>query len=100
MANPAPKIDADRRQFARRQVALPGHIKIIGRARIPCFVRNISASGAFIELSDDIQLPPQFRLDIDGDLFETMCELKHQSGRHFGVEFTSNRQGALALYGG
>jgi hypothetical protein len=90
----------DRRIDFRTSVSLPGHIKVIGRARMPCRVVNISASGALIEMSEDIQLPERFRLDIDGDLFEAMCELRHSEQRRIGVEFTTNRQGALARYGG
>ena len=90
---------ADRRQDFRKKVALVGNIKLLGRARIPCRVLNISASGALLEMTDSIELPQRFRLDIDEDLFEVMCEVRHQAGRRYGVEFASNRQGALARYG-
>ncbi|MEQ1650017.1 MAG: PilZ domain-containing protein [Hyphomicrobiaceae bacterium] len=100
MSNPARSNSTDRRIDFRTSVSLPAHIKVAGRARIPCRVLNVSASGALIEMSEDIQLPEHFRLDIDGDLFEAMCELRHSEMRRIGVEFTSNRQGALARYGG
>ena len=94
-----PAINTDRRFGPRREVTLAAHIKLIGKPRIPCTVRNISPSGALIEFATDIELPATFRLDIDQDLFEVNCELRHGEGRRFGVEFTSNRQGALANYG-
>ena len=90
----------ERRFDQRTPVALPAHVKVLGKARIPCRVLNVSASGALIEMSDDTDLPERFRLDIDGDLFEAMCEVRHRVERRYGVEFTSNRQGALARYGG
>lgn len=94
-----PVFESDRRFSNRRAVALAGHVKFAGRPRIPCRVRNISPSGALIEFAADMELPQRFRLDIDDDLFEVDCELRHGDGRRFGVEFTSNRQGAVALYG-
>ena len=95
----AVKPNLDRRTTGRREVRLSAHVKILGRARIACLVRNISSTGALIEFETVIGLPLAFRLDIDGDLFEAMCEICHQSGRLVGVQFTSNRQGAVAHYG-
>ena len=97
-----PNIDqwqnGDRRHNRRREVRLGAHAKVLGRARIPCVVRNISSTGALIEFETAIALPQAFRLDIDADLFEAHCEVCHQHGRMFGVQFTSNLQMALAKY--
>ena len=70
-----PNIDqwqnGDRRHNRRREVRLGAHAKVLGRARIPCVVRNISSTGALIEFETAIALPqsevavlnagPQFR---------------------------------------
>ena len=91
--------DYDRRISARAEACVKAHIKVLGHPRKPCLVRNISSTGALIEFDAVIALPLAFRLDIDNDLFEAHCEVRHQSGRRFGIQFTSNLQGALAKYG-
>jgi hypothetical protein len=91
--------DGNRRVVNRKAVSLAGFVKVGSRARIPCMVRNISPSGALIEFATVMDLPQRFRLDIDSDLFEVECEVRHLDGPSVGVEFTSNRQGAVALYG-
>ena len=88
----------DRRQSQRTDVRISAHVKVLGRARIPCIVRNISSTGALVEFYAAIALPQSFRLDIDDDLFEAHCDVRHQHGRLYGVQFTSNLQGALAKY--
>ena len=93
------RTDFDRRFSARAEVCLKAHIKVLGQPRKPCLVRSISATGALIEFAAVIALPLAFRLDIDDDLFEAHCEVRHQLGRRFGAQFTSNLQGALAKYG-
>ena len=89
----------DRRIIDRVIASRNAHVKILGQSRKPCIVRDISATGALIEFDCVIALPTAFRLDIDADLFEALCELRHRAGRRFGVAFTSNLQGALARYG-
>ena len=93
------KTNNDRRTSARAEASLKAHIKVLGQSRKACQVRNISSTGALIEFDAVIALPLVFRLDIDDDLFEAHCEVRHQDGRRFGVQFTSNLQGALAKYG-
>lgn len=90
--------NVDRRQTPRHDIRLSAHVKVLGRARIPCIVRNISSTGARIEFYAAIALPQSFRLDIDDDLFEAHCDVRHQNGRIYGVQFTSNLQLALAKY--
>ena len=93
------RLSTDCRTMPRREIYRNAHVKVLGAARKPCVVRNISPTGALIEFDCVIALPTAFRLDIDDDLFEALCEIRHQSGRRFGVQFTSNLQGALAKYG-
>ena len=93
------KPNFERWQSGRREVLLAAHVKVPGRERIPCVVRNISSTGALIEFDTAIALPQAFRLDIDADLFEAHCEVGQQRGRLFGVQFTSNLWAALAKYG-
>lgn len=89
----------ERRNSPRQEIRRDGFVKVQGMARTPCVVLNISASGALLELLDAIELPQVFKLNIDADLFEADCVVRHSDGRRYGVEFTSNRQGAIALYG-
>jgi PilZ domain len=89
----------DQRRTHRHTVRLKAHVKVFGRARIPCEVHNIASTGALIVFPVAIALPEAIRLDIDADLFEAQCEICHRSGGQFGVRFTSNLRGAFARYG-
>ena len=98
-ANPRPETFASRRATARYDCAYAARIKIIGAEPISCRVVNVSAGGALLEFRDVIGLPGAFHLIVPDALFEADCEVRHQTGRHMGVMFTSNQREALARFG-
>lgn len=92
------RFSPDRRSVARRVVDLGARIKIGCLPWMECRVRNISPMGALLDFGQSTVVPRRFRLQVPGDLFETECDLRHQSGGQVGVLFLTNRAGALAKY--
>lgn len=78
---------AEKRQFGRRTTSIHGWIKITGRQRIPCMVRNISARGALLEVEGARSLPYKFALSIEPINFNSECEIKHRGDHSVGVFF-------------
>ena len=77
----------ERRQFGRRETTLHGWVAVEGRPRIACVVKNISEGGALLELPITKYLPFHFNLVIDCKGFQALCEVRHQSESHVGVQF-------------
>lgn len=88
----------ERRVTERREVDLAALVRVGDHPWIACRVMNISPMGARLEFEQPTILPRYFRLQIPADLFEVECDLRHQSGPSAGVQFISNRNGALARY--
>ena len=95
----ARSVMSDQRSSHRHLVRLKAHVKFLGRARVACEIHNISSTGALLVFPAAVTLPSTFRLDVDEDLFEAQCEVRHHSGCKYGVRFTTNIQGAMARYG-
>lgn len=85
---------ADRRQFGRRQTLWHAWIKIAGRAREPCIVRNFSVTGALLEFAGAVPVVDRFRLIIDVHGFEADCYVRHRSRVAVGVYFDDIGQAA------
>ena len=54
---------------------------------IACTVRNLSSSGAAVELAAPVNLPPSFMLLIEKDQFIRRCRQVWSSTRRIGVAF-------------
>jgi PilZ domain-containing protein len=78
----------ERRQFGRRQTFLHAMITGSGRPPVPCIVRDLSASGARIEVQTPAWLPRHFRLIVEGTL-RSECEVVHRSTDAVGVRFAA-----------
>ena len=92
------RLSLERRSVARRGGDLGARIKIGCLPWMECRVRNISPMGALLDFGQATVVPRQFRLQIPSDLFETECDLRHQSDGEIGVLFLTNRAGAMAKY--
>jgi hypothetical protein len=77
----------ERRQFGRRQTKLYATISTSGRPLKPCVVRDLSASGARMEVDFPAWLPSRFRLMIEATEFEADCEIVHRTNDAVGVRF-------------
>ena len=82
---------ADRRSETRRRVFKGGVITFEG-AGIDCTVRNMSGSGAALDIAEAANIPPTFRLAIKADDFIARCRVVWNKGRRFGIAFDSTRR--------
>ena len=75
-------------RIARRyRVSKAGIIESIGGSAINCMVRNLSVTGAAIEVSDQTGIPQGFTLVIPDDGLRLLCHVVWRSGYRIGVAF-------------
>jgi len=77
----------ERRIATRQRVLKQGMLAFGGGGGIDCTVRNISASGARIEIANPIGLPPTFTLVIKADQFLRRCHPVWSADTRVGVAF-------------
>ena len=78
---------SERRNFGRRKTLWHAWIKVSGRGREPCVVRNFSTAGALLEFEGGSPTANRFRLMIDAFEFEAACYVRHRSKFGLGVYF-------------
>jgi hypothetical protein len=71
-------------------------VRVVGRPRIPCTVRNISPKGALLELEPPDWLPFSFELLLEPDLNIVRCEIRHVLPHAIGVMFCSDTEKRVA----
>lgn len=76
----------EKRRARRYRVFKGGTITFEDRG-LPCTVRNLSASGAAIELDDSVTLPQTFMLSIARDNFVRHCRPVWRSDNRVGLTF-------------
>jgi hypothetical protein len=89
---------AERRQFGRRWSNVHGWVRVEGRPKMPCIVRNFSEGGALLELPWPCELPEFFRLSIDAIDFDIGCERRHAKPNAVGVRFVSEAEAESRLF--
>lgn len=77
----------DRRAFGRRNQFVRGTIRVSGRSKLHCVVRNVSRGGAFLEFSPPAWLPFQFELELPASGELISCEIRHKGSTGVGVRF-------------
>ena len=70
----------------RFRVAKPAKIDH-GGDKINCIIRDISATGAAIEMSDFVRVPAEFILIVPEDRLKLRCRLVWRKGYRMGVAF-------------
>ena len=75
------------RRFGRRDTNYSGWIRVPGKPRQICVVRNLSLGGALIECASPDLLPFKFELAIEAINTSYLCEIRHSSSSTVGVEF-------------
>lgn len=78
---------SEKRATLRYRVLKRGTIAFAGGGGIDCTVRNLSASGARIDLPDQAELPATFMLIIEADQFIRRCRSVWSDNRRLGVAF-------------
>jgi hypothetical protein len=77
----------ERRTATRQRVLKQGTLAFGGGGGIDCMVRNISSSGARIEIVSPIGMPPSFTLVIKADQFLRRCHPVWSKDTRIGVAF-------------
>jgi hypothetical protein len=72
---------------SRRQRVLKSGTIAFGDAGIDCLVRNISATGAALEVESQIGIPPEFKLVISAEHFDEFCRVLWRKAKRIGVVF-------------
>ncbi|MBN9602618.1 MAG: PilZ domain-containing protein [Afipia felis] len=75
----------EKRIAQRRRILKAGFIETSGG--INCFVRNISETGASIEVSTPLFIPDRFTLHIPSDQLSRRCHIVWRNGKRFGLAF-------------
>jgi hypothetical protein len=78
--------DAENRIAPRRRVLKAAKIEF-GGIELDCLVRNISATGAAIEVTSPLQCPIAFVLAIPSDGSVRHCHVVWRRGKRIGVKF-------------
>jgi hypothetical protein len=87
MAGTIEPADSDQKRRARRaRVFKAGTIEFSGQA-IPCTVRNLSASGAAIEVKTPLWFPDHFTLGIASDGTRRACHIVWRDETRIGLVF-------------
>ena len=76
----------EHRAAPRRRVLKAGTISFGGGA-IDCIVRNISATGAALEVTTPLFIPDRFTLLIPGDQSKHQCRIAWRKEKRIGVVF-------------
>lgn len=77
----------ERRTAPRHRVLKQGTLAFSGGGGTDCMVRNISSSGARIEIATPVGLPDRFTLVIASDHFMRHCHAVWSENRRIGVAF-------------
>lgn len=88
----------EKRESLRSRVLKTGSISF-GGAAISCTVRNISATGALLEVESPLGIPERFILVVPADQSSRPCRIIWKSERRIGVGFERLRDASKALSG-
>jgi hypothetical protein len=75
------------RRASRLHVFRTGTIKFVGGGAINCMVRNLSSTGASLEVSNPAGIPERFILVVPGDGLHLLCRPVWRKGHGIGVTF-------------
>ena len=76
------------RRAVRRHKVLKGATVCFDDSDVACVVRNLSTSGATLELASSISLPTSFTLEIKADQFIRRCRRVWSRDKRIGVAFS------------
>jgi hypothetical protein len=77
------------RRAPRHRVLKAGTITFGGGAGISCTIRNLSDTGAALEVISPIGIPQEFVLVVDADNSTRQCRVVWRKERRIGVTFVS-----------
>jgi len=74
------------REAPRRRILKPARILMDGGGALDCTVRNLSQTGAALEVATPVGIPPRFVLMIEGGQ-ALSCEIVRRTERRIGIRF-------------
>jgi hypothetical protein len=78
---------SDLRKVARQRVLKAGTIEIGGGGAIDCTVRNLSETGAALDVQSPVGVPDEFVLVIASDALRFICRVAWRKARRIGIRF-------------
>jgi hypothetical protein len=82
----------DRRTKQRNQTFRFGVINADPDRRVLCLVKNISATGAMIDVENTLEIPDEFTLVIESDPFGRRCRVAWRKPKEIAVKFDNSRR--------
>jgi PilZ domain-containing protein len=77
----------EKRAAPRHRVLKHGTLAFVGGGGVDCMVRNISSSGARLDVASPVGLPATFMLVIQTDQFMRRCRPVWSNDNRIGVAF-------------
>jgi hypothetical protein len=77
----------ERRKDIRRRTLKAAKIMIDGKSVIDCTVRNLTDTGASLEVGTPVGIPDTFELSIPLDNLKRKCRVTWRQERKIGVQF-------------
>jgi hypothetical protein len=77
----------EKRAVPRQRVLKHGTLAFHGGGGIDCMVRNISLTGARVDIVNPIGIPAAFTLVIEADQFMRRCHTVWSSDQRIGIAF-------------
>ncbi len=77
----------ENRNIARRRVLKAGKIAFNQAGIIDCTVRNISETGACLQVASPLGIPESFNLILNGEPAPKPCRVVWRKEKQIGVEF-------------
>jgi hypothetical protein len=77
----------EHREAPRRRLLKAGRIAFGGGAAFDCTVRNLSETGAALEVTSPVGIPERFMLVIEADHIHVPCRVTWRKEKRIGVHF-------------
>ena len=77
----------EKRHTARHRALKGGSITFSGGAKIDCVIRNLSETGAALEVESPIGIPDDFTLCVNQEETKWNCHVAWRSAKKIGVRF-------------
>jgi len=77
----------ERRGAQRHRVFKGGTISFVPASSLDCVVRNISTTGACLEIGSPVLIPHDFMLAIRPESLQRPCHVAWCGGRRIGIRF-------------
>ena len=83
---------ANEKRIARRRRVLKAGSIIFDGSAVRCTVRNLSATGAALDVETPLFIPDHFKLSVEGEHLGQPCRVIWRKERHIGVAFDNGSE--------